>query len=107
MALIPSKNVTEHKEIGHGSFGDGFEAVYSGAKVAVKKSSTRTADKDAIFKERRLFASIPRHPNVVYVLGVCEDTPDGQLWIVMEFAPLGSVQSFVKSLVESAGVSGD
>lgn len=103
MVVIPAKNIVGSKKIGNGAFGDVLEAMYNGAKVAVKKSSTATMDKNAILKERKLFASIPHHPNVIHVLGVCEDTPDGQMWIVMEFAPLGSVQSYLKSLIESTG----
>lgn len=101
--MIPVKSIVGLKKFGNGSFGDVLEAMYNGAKVAVKKSSTNSANRSAILQERRLFASIPPHPNVTHVLGVCENTPDGLLWIVMEFASFGSVQSYLNSVVESSG----
>lgn len=98
--MISSSKIQNARKIGHGAFGDVLEAVYNGARVAVKKSSILSADTNAIMKERALFGAIPHHPNVVHVLGVCEDTPDGQLWIVMEYAALGSVQSYLRVLTE-------
>jgi serine/threonine protein kinase len=83
-----------------------LEAVYNGAQVAVKKSAVASVDESAITKERALFGAIPHHPNVVHVLGVCEDTPDGLLWIVMEYAALGSVQAYLRVLTEGGKASG-
>ena len=96
--MIPIANITGSTRIGSGSFGDVLVAVYNGARIAVKKSSTATRDKEAIFKERKLFARIPHHPNITHVLGMCEDTPDEKLWIVMEYAEFGSVQAYLRRL---------
>lgn len=99
--------MTSSRKIGSGSFGDVLVATYKGAEVAIKKSSVLSSDKGAIHNERRFFASIPHHPNVVHVLGVCKDTPDRQLWIVMELAAFGSVQSQIQSELDSGQVMRD
>jgi serine/threonine protein kinase len=78
--------------------------VYNGARVAVKKSSILSRDKTAIMKERRLLGSLPPHPHVVHVLGICEDAPDGQLLLVMEYATHGNVQIYLQALTEGGKV---
>lgn len=75
-----------------------FKAKYSDAIVAVKQSGVVCLDRASIDRERRLLGSIPPHPNVVRVLGVCEDSIDNHLLIVMEYCAGGSLLSYLTLL---------
>ena len=95
---IHYSELTEQIQIGGGAFGDVYRARFHGAAVALKKSAARSSNRASLEKERRLISSVPPHPNVVRVLGVCEDAPDGQAVIVMELCPGGNLKEFFESL---------
>jgi serine/threonine protein kinase len=98
LTLIPSAKLKRLGRLGSGSFGEVFKAKYSDAIVAVKQSGVVCLDRASIERERRLLGSIPPHPNVVRVLGVCEDSVDNHLLIVMEYCAGGSLLSYLTLL---------
>jgi hypothetical protein len=86
------------RALGEGNFGKVYKATWRTSKapfVAVKENGEWCTDDAAISMERRLLGSIPPHPNVVRVYGVCIDAPDRNVCIVMELAEC-SLESFLR-----------
>ncbi|KAH3745975.1 abelson tyrosine-protein kinase 1 [Pelomyxa schiedti] len=89
--LDPTELVLKHI-VGKGSFGAVFAATWRGAHVAVKISNSREG-RDEFLREAGLLQDM-RHPNIVTFYGTYNDL-DGNLCIVTEFAPKGSLNNFL------------
>lgn len=97
LAIIAPSTLRNLTPIGQGFFGTVYRAMFRHAPVAVKKLKGN-ADPASIEKERRMFSSIPPHPNVLRVIAICVDPDDGSLSIVTEYYATGSVRSFLASV---------
>ena len=109
LPLIPLSDLDIKKELGKGSFGEVQLAWWAsrGKDVAVKANGIHCASTDAIDNETRLLEVLMRYPhrNVVKVLGVCIDAPDGNVRLVMEYCSGGSLDSYLSRVRESGMVS--
>ncbi len=90
--VLKAKELKMKKEIGRGAFGVVNLALYRGAKVAVKQlridlSAQNHQTEEEFLREVRLLTSIRHHPNVVHVIGYCENPP----MIVMEYLDGGAL----------------
>ena len=84
------------KELGRGAYGTVFAATLRGQNVAVKKLNSQNIDdkKLADFKKEVEIMSKLRHPNVLLFMGAC--TQPGNLMIVTELMPKGSLRDLLK-----------
>ncbi|MEW6734604.1 MAG: serine/threonine-protein kinase, partial [Acidobacteriota bacterium] len=86
------------RKLGRGAFGVVWLAERRGAfattKVAVKLALDEDADLDAIAKESQVWAQLAGHPNILSIIEA--DKYDGQVVIVSEYAPDGSLESWLK-----------
>lgn len=82
--------------LGTGSFGTVFKAELHGKPVAVKKLSTQKFDDKTLddFRKEVAIMSTLRHPNVLLFMGAC--TQPGNLLIVTELMPRGSVYDLLR-----------
>eukprot|EP01116_Phalansterium_solitarium_P020590 TRINITY_DN611_c0_g2_i4.p1 TRINITY_DN611_c0_g2~~TRINITY_DN611_c0_g2_i4.p1 ORF type:complete len:1462 (-),score=373.43 TRINITY_DN611_c0_g2_i4:258-4643(-) len=82
------------EQIGTGAFGTVSTAIWRGWRVVVKKAILTDAASNALFvKELRMMTQLRPHPNIVQLLGVCNDP----LCIVLEHAPLGSLDKYLSN----------
>jgi len=72
-------------KIGSGAFGDVYEGLFHGTRVAVKKSSLGDSTGILLEKEISIICKL-NHDNIVPYLGVYEDN-DGKACLVMEYVP--------------------
>ncbi len=92
LLLIPSSTLTAIRPLGAGAFGEVFEAKWGELSVAVKITK-QSADKLTLAREMDLLSHLPRADNLVTLHGYCTDHDDGNLRVVMELCPVGSVKS--------------
>jgi tRNA A-37 threonylcarbamoyl transferase component Bud32 len=91
---IPFRDIKFIKLLGRGAYGQVHKARWNGVIVAVKQTLALQIDADAIaeFKrEAKLLLNLQPHPSVVQVFGV--SIRNGSLFLVMEYAQLGSLES--------------
>jgi len=91
--VIPYQDLDCQKELGRGSFGIVFKAVYDGRTVAVKQILGELNERqvNAIADEARIMVSVPPHPNVISMIGVVSYPP----CIVLKFYHHGSLLSYL------------
>jgi hypothetical protein len=84
------------KELGRGAYGTVFSATLRGQNVAVKKLNSQNIDEKKLtdFKKEVEIMSKLRHPNVLLFMGAC--TQPGNLMIVTELMPKGSLRELLK-----------
>jgi len=83
------------KLLGKGAFGEVFRAKLHGKEVAVKKLTAQDLDEEVLADFRRevdIMLNL-HHPNILLFMGAC--TRGGQLMIVTEFMPRGSVDDLI------------
>ena len=88
------------KRIGRGAFGDVFHAVWRGTDhVAVKKLHGHLDERalQEFQREVSFLHTLPYHPNVLQIHGVCVDEEHGAYLMVTEWMAGGSVFSFLAS----------
>ncbi|XP_022097116.1 angiopoietin-1 receptor-like [Acanthaster planci] len=93
--------VVDDKVLGQGNFGE----VRSGTvniggkmtKTAVKvlKGQASKTDRDDFMEEFRTMTSIGYHPNVVSLLGACQN--EDVLYVALEFLPNGDLRSYLRT----------
>ncbi len=81
--------------IGEGATGSVVTATWNATKVAVKVTSEKSEDADALRREVELYDMIGRQGNVVTLYGVCTDATDGHLRLVMEYCSNGSLDKWL------------
>ena len=93
--LNPS-DISLGKELGRGAYGTVFSATLRGQTVAVKKLNSQNIDDQKLsdFKGEVEIMSKLRHPNVLLFMGAC--TQPGNLMIVTELMPKGSLRDLLK-----------
>lgn len=97
--VIPNIDLCDQELITRGSFGEVRAAKLKGATaVVVKTTFARSIDQASIGKELDFLRTLPPHPHVARVLGVCLDLPDGGIGIVMDYCQYGSLAHFIRRL---------
>jgi len=83
------------RPLGRGAYGVVRRATLHGVDVAVKQ--TPAADESGVRALSRELAALLRlsHPHVVQLLGTADKAFEGELWLVLEFAEHGSLQSLL------------
>jgi serine/threonine protein kinase len=103
---VPRGNIVLGKELGSGNFGCVYQAVVrnllapsSTSIVAVKKLKDFYSVKDVLdlVNEMEVMKMIPKHENVVSLLGCCT-SPDGPLMVIVECALNGSLIGYLTNL---------
>ncbi|KAJ0936420.1 putative protein kinase RLK-Pelle-L-LEC family [Helianthus annuus] len=91
-----TNNFHSSQIIGHGSFVDGLQGVYIvvGTPAAVKRSLRSREAKSGVLGGVSAIAGL-RHKNLVQLLGWC--VKKGELLLVYELMPYGSIDSDIKS----------
>lgn len=93
MQDIDFDSLTIGQTLGQGAFGEVKEAIFQGQDVAVKFcSSTNESDLEEFKKEIYINSLLPRHTNVVTMLGVTCGT---RITMVMELYPLCSIADYL------------
>jgi serine/threonine protein kinase/tetratricopeptide (TPR) repeat protein len=91
-------NYTLINRIGRGGFGEVWlserRAKFVTTKVAVKLPLAEQVDYDAIRQEATLWEQASGHPNILPIIDA--DEIDGQVLIVSEYAPEGSLEEWLK-----------
>ena len=95
--------IDRDKDVGHGTFGQLFEAVHQQTKVlAAAKKIYLGTEVDWIARVQRevdALMNIPSHPNIVKYLGHEKD--GNYLWLFTELCPLGDLENYCKTKVIS------
>jgi hypothetical protein len=91
--------------VGSGSFGTVPLARWGDVTVALKKNKEGCADVGVMGNEVLLYAALHArpHPNILRVHGVCNDHPDGQQRLVMEYCEHGSLEVLLRGTQTSVG----
>jgi hypothetical protein len=91
---IPFSDLRHVRKLGHGAFGEVEECLWHDAPVAVKANGIGPGDAAGLEAEERLYERLSgsQHPNVVAVMGVCVDAPDGKVRVVMRLCAKGSLE---------------
>jgi serine/threonine protein kinase len=93
--LIPEEDLLIGDVLGRGAFGDVYEGVWRKViQVAIKTMKSdepSRADVMELLAEAKLLMSLPAHPNIVTVYGVCRPQSTSGLWLVMELLANGSL----------------
>lgn len=95
--LIPAGKLTVQSELGRGAFGVVYKGKYLTTTVAVKKLHQHNDDIAKDFLHEVQIMKNLRHPNIVLWMGVQHDTEKGELSIVTEFVPNGTLSTFLKN----------
>eukprot|EP01122_Echinamoeba_exundans_P009785 TRINITY_DN3520_c0_g1_i5.p1 TRINITY_DN3520_c0_g1~~TRINITY_DN3520_c0_g1_i5.p1 ORF type:complete len:584 (-),score=64.32 TRINITY_DN3520_c0_g1_i5:1438-3189(-) len=91
---ISSSDLILGKCLGEGSYGAVYEGEYRGQPVAIKQLSGVTSNSvGGFFREASVMMSVPAHPNVVRLIGMCQQ--QNFFSLVMELVPGGSLSSFL------------
>jgi hypothetical protein len=99
--VIAFADLREMHPLNEGAFGTVWKARRGGhGHVVVKSAKVGSLDRGSIAKELGFLRAISRsgHTNVARILAVCLDMPGGNLGLVMDYFPLGSLKSFLKTL---------
>lgn len=87
------------RKLGRGGFGEVWlaerRAKFVTTKVAVKLPLDEQVDHEAIKQEATLWEQASGHPNIVLIIDA--DEYDGQIVIVSEYAPDGSLEEWLKT----------
>ena len=87
------------KKLGRGGFGEVWlaerRAKFVTTKVAVKLPLDEQIDHEAIKQEATLWEQASGHPNILPIIDA--DEYDGQIVIVSEYAPAGSLDEYLKT----------
>lgn len=93
---INSAELVRGRSLGDGSYGAVYEGKYKGQPVAIKVLNAVAASAiGGFFREASLMMAVSSHPNVVQLLGMCQQQQNFSL--VMELLPRGSLASFVQT----------
>ena len=91
---VPRDAVTVGRQIGVGAFKTVHEGEYKGQKVAVLKLRAGTCDTEAA-----IFVKLGKRPGLVQYIGMCHPTAaSNDQWLLVEFAPYGSLTDFLEDL---------
>eukprot|EP01114_Cavostelium_apophysatum_P001543 TRINITY_DN1133_c0_g1_i3.p1 TRINITY_DN1133_c0_g1~~TRINITY_DN1133_c0_g1_i3.p1 ORF type:complete len:1385 (+),score=262.55 TRINITY_DN1133_c0_g1_i3:75-4229(+) len=88
------KNIQIHERLGGGNFGDVYKGEWNGATAIALKMVRYLHMLNDFLREASILGSL-NHPNVVRYFGYYMDDKEDR-YIVMEFLPLGSLDSWVK-----------
>jgi hypothetical protein len=93
---IKASDLTIIKKLGEGSFGAVFLGKFKRRFVAIKKlaGNVMASQVNDFFRESALQLGIPPNPYVVRQFGMCQEM--GNLSMVMEFLPNGSLDSYLQ-----------
>ncbi|MCY7377178.1 MAG: protein kinase, partial [Pyrinomonadaceae bacterium] len=87
------------KKLGRGGFGEVWlaerRAKFVTTKVAVKLPHDEQIDHEAVKQEATLWEQASGHPNILPIIDA--DEYDGQIVIVSEYAPDGSLEQWLKT----------
>ncbi|XP_065196058.1 ankyrin repeat domain-containing protein 50-like [Sycon ciliatum] len=91
LTQIPLCELHKESDLGSGSYSDVYRSTYLGKPVAVKLFRNMTGDEVMrIFQQEVIMLSKMRHPNVLTIIGYCQDI-DGHA-IVTDLLERGSLQ---------------
>lgn len=86
--------------IGQGNVGEVYEGVYGGQRVAIKKLLGNWAENTDMverFKDEILLMSSMHHPNVLNFIGAVMDVEAGNMCLVTELCPRGTLHDTLHS----------
>jgi hypothetical protein len=94
---IPFASLRYVRKLGAGAFGEVEERLWFDTPVAVKANGMGPGDAAALEAEVLLYTQLRDrpHPNIVQVVGVCVDAPDGKTRVVMRLCPKGSLEDLL------------
>jgi serine/threonine protein kinase len=101
-AVISLEQLEIGETIGEGTFGVVCKAMFLTHSfpqpVAVKKARNLTSKEQlrSLLKESLLMKRFD-HPNIVGLLGVCFDTPEGYPYLVLPFMAKGNIKDYLKA----------
>jgi serine/threonine protein kinase len=96
-ARIKSSSVRKKRRIAGGHFGEVWLGKWEGIKVAIKTAKGTSRDVvEALLREVEVAKSIPPHPNIVRVYGVCDAADGGELQLLMEYCDGGGLLDWLE-----------
>jgi hypothetical protein len=102
LTIIPYVSLRFVRKLGEGAFGVVEERVWNASPVAVKANGlgVGSGDGSVLDAEIRLYGQLREspHPNIVTVMGVCTDAPDGKVRLVMRLCSKGSLDNVLKGV---------
>lgn len=92
------------KPLGSGSMGTVYMGyrIRDAEKIAIKRVNSNYADNKMIRERAKLEASLAfRHPNLVEMIGYCEDSPDkGPIFILSKFVAGENIDTYVERFAD-------
>lgn len=93
----------QERHLGRGYFGTVSRMLWNDVLVAVK--AARVEHGASLAKEVHSLGWVRPAPNVLPVLGVCEDAADGAVRIISEYCPGGNLTKFLARATEVRSVA--
>ena len=96
---IAGYEVNFRKRIGRGAMGNVYKATgKDGTIIAAKQIDTSMSERKAVRELKNAQKQLKlNHENIVKIFHICNEEPEGDIWVFMEFLPGGDLNNYARN----------